>query len=222
MRADARDVARADQAEEGVARGAVAVFFRALEPFGMNADDGDAGFRRNPFADGADVIPDQADDAGGIDKRRLGGMMGDEFEQPGFEFLLAAEDHVHFLKIGGETLAMELGAAREGAANVPGVGGAANRPVDNVQRVGDGIQNHARATKHTGALADRTGDTGLVAGHLGGPAAALFHDRGYAGGEHFDHTHTATFAFAPTSLPTSRPSMRSSAHSFITEAPMLR
>jgi hypothetical protein len=43
--------------------------------------------------------------------------------------------------------------------------------VDNVQRIGNRIQHHARTAKHTRALADGAGNAVLAAGHLGGLAA---------------------------------------------------
>ena len=68
---------------------------------------------------------------------------------------------------------MQLRAAGESAANVPGVGGAADGPMDDVQSVADWIEHHARAAEHAGALADGTGSAGLAAGEV---------SRWYAGG----------------------------------------
>ena len=213
-------VARANEFVKRVARGVIAVLLRAFETFGMHAEHGNAGLFGNAFADGAHVVADEADDAGRINKRGLGRMMRDEFEQRGFEFFLAAEDHVHFLQVGGKTVAMQLRAAGQRAANVPGVSGAADRPVDDVQRVGNRIQHHARTAEHAGALADRAGDAGLAAGHFGGLAAGLVDDLLFAAWKKFNHV--ATFTVALTSLRTCWPFIRSNAHSSITLAPMLR
>ena len=84
--------------------------------------------------------------------------MRDEFEQCRFELFLAAEDHIHFLEVGGKAVAMKLRSAGQCAADVPGVSGAANGPVHDVQRVGNRIQHHARTAEDAGALADGAGE----------------------------------------------------------------
>ena len=149
-------------------------------------------------------------------------MMRDEFEQRGFELFLAAVDHVHLLQVGGKAVAVQLRSARQRAANVPGVSRATHRPVDDVQRVGNRIQHHARAAKHAGALADGAGDAVLAAGHFGGLAAsaARVDDLFFAAWQKFNHA--ATFTFAATRFFTSRLFMRSNAHSSMTFAPRLR
>src|ERR1035438_5506826 len=80
VRADVRDVAGANEFEERVARGFIAVFLRALETFGMHAEHGNAGLGLDAFADGAHVVADDADDARRIYKRGFGRMMRDEFK----------------------------------------------------------------------------------------------------------------------------------------------
>ncbi len=72
VRADVGGVAGADEFVKRFARGFVAVFLRAFETFGMHAEHGNAGLGGNAFADGAHVVADDADDAGGINKRGLG------------------------------------------------------------------------------------------------------------------------------------------------------
>ena len=221
VRADVGGVAGANEFVKRVARGAVAVFFCAFETFGMNAEHGNAGFFGNAFADGAHVVADQADDARRINKRRLGRMVRDEFEQRGFEFFLAAEDHVHFLQVGGKTVAMQLRAAGQRAANVPGVSRAADRPVDDVQRVGNRIQHHARTAENTGALADRAGDAGLAAGHFGEACRRRF-GRPASRGLEAVRSSRPPLRSRRRNCGTSRPFIRSSAHSSMTLAPMLR
>ena len=218
VRADAGDVARANEFVNRLARGAVAVLFRAFETFGMNAENGNAGLLGNPFADGAHVIADESDDAGRVDERGFGLVMRDKFEQRGFELFLAAEDHVHFLQVGGKTVAMQLRSARQRAANVPGVSCAANRPVDDVQRVGDRIQHHARTAEHAGALADGAGGAGLAARHVGDwHTIGLAHNLRLTFWKEFNHDGNATSA----SLRLPVDSIRSMTQSSSTRAPRL-
>jgi hypothetical protein len=82
------------------------------------------------------------------------------------EFPLPAKDDFLLLQIGGKTQAMQLRPRRERPANIPGVGGAANRAMDQVQGIRNRIKHHPRAAKHTGALADRTGQAGFVASNF--------------------------------------------------------
>ena len=112
MRADAAGVAGADEFVNRLARGTVTVPFRAFEPFGMHRQNRDAGFLRHALANGSHIVANQSDDAGGIHERRLRLVMRDKFEQRGFEFFFASENHIQFLEVGGKTVAMELGAGR--------------------------------------------------------------------------------------------------------------
>jgi hypothetical protein len=92
-------------------------------------------------------------------------VQADEFAQGGLELGLAAEDDVHLLQVRGEAQAVQLRARGDGAADVPGVGGAADGAVHEVQGVGYGVEHHPRAAEHAGALADRAGQARAVAGH---------------------------------------------------------
>ena len=142
--------------------------------------------------------------------------MRNQFEQSGFEFLLAAEDHVHFLEVGAKTIAMQLRAAGERAANVPGVSGAADGAVDDMQRVGDRIQHHARAAEDAGALADGAGGAGLAARHVGGRRAiGLAHDLRLTFWKEINHDCGAPSA--SRRMPVE--SIRSMTHSLRTRAP---
>ena len=57
---------------------------------------------------------------------------------------------------------MELRAAGLSAADVPCVGCAADRAMDDVQGVGNGIKHDSGAAEHAGTLAHRTRRTGFV------------------------------------------------------------
>ena len=145
------------------AGGAITVLLGALESFRVHGDHGDALFLCDRAADRFHIVADHADDAGGINKRGLGLVRVDQFTQAGAKFFLAAVDDIHLAEIGGETIAVQLRSAGERAADVPGIGGAADRPMDDVQRIGDRIEHHARTAKDAGALADGTGRAFLVA-----------------------------------------------------------
>ena len=114
------------------------------------------------------VIANHADDAGGIDKRRLRMVCVDQFAERGVQLLFAAVHHVQLLHIGREAQPVQLRPRRQRAPYVPGVGGAADRPMHNVQGVGDGIQYDARAAEDAGALAHRTSHALLLAVELEG------------------------------------------------------
>ena len=120
------------------------------------------------FADALQVVADDAHDAGGVDKGRLGVMPVDEFGQGLVELALAAEDHVHFLEVGGKAQAVEFRPRRQGAPDVPGVGGAADGAVHQVQGIGDGVEHHPGAAEDAGPLAHRPGQALPVAVHLEG------------------------------------------------------
>src|ERR1039457_5596032 len=75
-------------------------------------------------------------------------------------------DDVHLAQVRGKAQAVELRSGRESATNVPGISGAAQRSVNQVQRVRDWVQHHARPAENARALAYRTGRTLLVAVQL--------------------------------------------------------
>jgi hypothetical protein len=95
----------------------------------------------------------------------------DELVEGGFELLLAAEDDVRFLQVGGERQAVQLRTAGQRAPDIPGVDRAADGAVDQMQGVGDGIEHHARAAEDAGALADGPGQGVAVAGDVYGALA---------------------------------------------------
>jgi len=164
-------VAGAGQGEHGLAGRGVALALVALEPFRLDRDDRNAGLGRDVTANRVHVVADDAHDAGGIYESRIGLVTGDKFEQGGLELFFAAEDDILFLQISGETEAMQLGARGKGAPDVPGINGAANGTVHEVQGVGDGIEHHPRAAEHTGPLGNGPGQALPVAGQLEGPFA---------------------------------------------------
>ena len=116
-------------------------------------------------ADRGHVVADQADDAGGVDEGGLGLVVVDQLDQRRVELLLAAVDHVRLAQVGGKAQAVQFRPGGERAADVPGVGRAADRAVDQVHGVGDRIEHHARAAEHARPLADRAGQALLLAGH---------------------------------------------------------
>ncbi len=90
-------------------------------------------------------------------------MQVDELAEGFGELFLATLDHVHLAQVGRKTQAVKLRAGRKGAANVPGVSGATERTVNQVQRIGNRIQHHARTAEDAGALAHRACHALLVA-----------------------------------------------------------
>ena len=61
---------------------------------------------------------------------------------------------------------MQFRAGGQCPADIPGVGRAADRAVDQVHGVGDRVEHDARAAEHAGPLADRPGQAVLFAFHL--------------------------------------------------------
>ena len=169
--ADAGGVAGAHQAEHGLAGGVVAGPLVALKPFGLHRQDRDALLLAHLFADALQVVADDPHDAGGVDEGRLGVVPVDEFVQGPVELGLAAEDHVHFLEVGGKAQAVEFRPRGQGAPDVPGIGGAADGAVHQVQGVGDGVEHHPGAAEDAGPLAHRPGQALPVAVHLEGRLA---------------------------------------------------
>ena len=169
--ADAGGVAGAHQSEHGLAGGVVAGPLVALEAFGLHRQHRDALLLAHLLADALQVVADDAHDAGGIDEGGLGVMPVDEFDQGPVELCFAAEDHVHFLEVGGEAQAVEFRPRGQGPPDVPGVGGAADGAVHQVQGIGDGVEHHPGAAEDAGPLAHRPGQAVLVAVHLKGRLA---------------------------------------------------
>ena len=93
--------------------------------------------RARGFAHGGQVVADEAHDAGGVHEGGLGLVARDELVQRLGQLLFAAENHIQLLQIGAEGQAVQLRAATERAADVPGVSRAADGPVHQVQGVGD-------------------------------------------------------------------------------------
>ncbi len=139
-----------------------------MKPFGLHRQDRDALLGAHLFADALQVVADEPHDAGGVDERGLGVVPVDEFDQGLVELLFPAEDHVHFLKVGGKAQAVQLRPRRQRPPDVPGVGGAADGAVHQVQGVGDGVEHHPGAAEDAGPLAHRPGQALPVAIHLEG------------------------------------------------------
>ncbi len=98
-------------------------------------------------------------------------MPVDEFGQGPVELVFAAEDHVHLLEVGGKAQPVEFRPRGQGPPDVPGVGGAADGAVHQVQGVGDGVEHHPGAAEDAGPLAHRPGQALPVALHLEGRLA---------------------------------------------------
>ena len=138
------------------------------------------------FANRADVVANHSNDACRINKRRLRMMAVDQLQQRTFQLFFTAIDDVELLHVGGKTIAVQLRATRLRTANVPGVRRAARRAVDEVQGVGDGVEDDARAAEDARPLAHRPGEALLFAGHRERLRAFLV-DLRFAGLEDVDH-----------------------------------
>ncbi len=171
---------------QAVAGRPIAVLLRAAEALAMDGQGGNALLRLDPPANLLDVVADQADETGGIDERRAGMIAVDQLAQRRIELLLAAVDHVALAKVGRETHAVQFRSGGERAADVPGVRRAARRAVDEVQRVGDRIEDDARAAEDARPLAYRSRQALLFAGH-GERLRAFLVDLRFAGLEDVDH-----------------------------------
>jgi hypothetical protein len=69
-------------------------------------------------ADRFQVVADNADNAGRVDKGRLGLVPFDQFAQGGGQFFFAAEDDVLFLEIGGKGKAVQFGPGADRAPRI--------------------------------------------------------------------------------------------------------
>ena len=168
LSADPRGVPRAHQAEHGLAGGVVPGPLVARKALGLHRQDRDGLFATHLLAHAFQVVADDPHNTGGVDKSRLGAVPVDEFSQGPVELGLAAEDHIHFLEVGGKTQTVEGRPRRQGAPDVPGIGGAADGAVHQVQGVGDGVEHHPGAAEDAGPLAHCPGQTLPVAVHLEG------------------------------------------------------
>jgi len=151
----------------------VAVLLGPLEPLGMNRQNRNAGLLAHPFAHRLHIVSDDAHDAGGVYKRRLGRMLCDELRKTLVEFIFAAEYYLPFPQIRGKTQSVEFGTGRNSPPDIPRVGSAPDGAVNKVKRIGDGIQHHPGATEHTGPLTDGAGNAVLFTRHVEGLFALL-------------------------------------------------
>ncbi len=94
---DACRITSADQPEHGLAGGLIASPLVALEALGLHRNHRNAGLRRNRLADRLQVIANDADDAGGIDKGGLGAVAGNQLQQGAAQLFLSAEDDILLL-----------------------------------------------------------------------------------------------------------------------------
>ena len=131
----------ADQLHEGVAGGFVAILLGALESFGMHRQNRDSLLFGNFLADRVDVVPDEADDAGRIDERRVGLILVDQLDERFVKLLFAAVDDIHLLEVGRKAEPVQLRSRRNRSPDVPGVGGATDGAVHDVNGVGYRIEH---------------------------------------------------------------------------------
>jgi hypothetical protein len=103
-----------------------------LETFCHDGNDGDVFEKLHLFADGRDVIADDAYDAGGVHKSCLWAVLVNEEAEGVEETLLPTEDDVFFTEVGGEAVAKEVGSGGEGTPDVPGVSGTTDGTVHEV------------------------------------------------------------------------------------------
>ena len=163
VRRDPGRIPGAHQLEHRLAGRLVAGPFVALEPLGLDRQDRNIFFLGHCPANRLEIVADDTDDTGGVDKGGLGPVPVDQLDQGRMELFLAAEDHVYFLEIGGKRQPVQLRARRQGAADIPGVDRTADGAVDQVQGVGNGVEHHPGAAEHAGPLAHRPGQAVLVA-----------------------------------------------------------
>ena len=174
-----------DQRGQSVARRPVSVLFGALEALGVDRQDGYSLLGFHAAADCRHVVADDPHDAGRVDECGLGMVGVDQLHQSPVQFLLAPENHVLLSQVGRETHAVQLGARGEGPANVPRIGRAPDRTVDQVYGVGDRVEHDPRPAKNAGALAHRPGQALPLAGHRERLGAFLV-DLRFAGFEDLD------------------------------------
>ena len=134
-----------DVFQQDLPRQPVADVLVADEPRGVDRDHRHRNLFRRGLADRLHVVPRHGGDAGRVDEDRLRlvAVARSELEDGAVELLLASEHHVVFEHLGGEAAAVEQGAAGARPPVVPGVAGAGDRPVYQVNDVGDRHENHA-------------------------------------------------------------------------------
>ena len=143
---------------------AVAEVLVAVEAGAIHGNDRDTKLLRSGLGHSADVVALQTGDARIVDeyRRRLVGLDGlaDCAVKP---LLAPPQNHVHLGKVGGHADAVDIGAARTGAAIIPRRARAADGAVNDVGGVGDGEKRVARAVEAAAPL----GRAGLRLGAAG-------------------------------------------------------
>src|SRR5208282_6323380 len=131
--------------------------------FATESEDVDAKFLLHFPRHGMDIVADQSDRAGGVDRNRLWleDLVG--FLDRRLELLFAAENDLLLHHIRGhgvlEVIRFSLGGAHQIAATQPGIEAAANRAVGDVEDVVNGADDHAAAAGVSAApLRDNAGD----------------------------------------------------------------
>ena len=129
-------------------------FFEPTKPGRVNGHDRRAEALRGAKAHGVEIVADQRGHAGRIDEHRRRRMRLDDLADGLEELLLAlAHHHVELGEVGGEAHPPEARAGRRGAAIVPGIAFAGERPMDEMRDVGDRLKHDLGAVE--GAAARR-------------------------------------------------------------------
>jgi hypothetical protein len=168
---DVTGVSRSHKPGHGITGGLVSCPFIALEALGLYRENRNSLVFGGFSADGFKVISYEADDTGRIDKGGFGFMQVNQFIEGFSQFFFATKDDVNFLEVGGKRKTVQLRAGGECPPDIPGVDGAADGAMYQMEGVGDGIEYNTGSTKNAGSLADRTSKTLLVAIQLKRSAA---------------------------------------------------
>ena len=107
---DVADIAHADQTGHGgTGRFVAGAFIALLEAFRLDRQHRDAFCLGSLPAHRLQIVADQPDDAGRIDKGGFRLMQVDQLIEGFGEFFLAAEDDIEFLQVGGKGQPVQLG-----------------------------------------------------------------------------------------------------------------
>jgi hypothetical protein len=131
----------------------VAEVLRADKPGALTGITGLPNFLAAALQTAFDVVADHGRDAGLVDEDRRRIVFLDDLLDRLVEPLLAAEDDVELVDVGGEAGAIRLRAGRLRAAVVPGIALAGDRAVHQMGDIGDRLQRDLGAVE--GAAAGR-------------------------------------------------------------------
>ena len=147
-----------DVIEEDLSREPVPDVLVPDEPRRVHRDDRDRHLPGDVPADGLDVVARHRRDARRVDEHRLRlRVPRREVDDRAAELLLAAEDDVVLEHLRREPAPVQLRAARACAAVVPGVPGARDGAVHEVDRVGHGHEHDAGTVERAAPLGPLAG-----------------------------------------------------------------